>query len=207
MTIHEKYITRCIQLAENGLGRTYPNPIVGSVIVYNDKIIGEGWHQKAGEAHAEVNAVASVKDRSLLSKSTIYVSLEPCSHYGKTPPCSNLIIDSGIKKVVIGTVDPFSEVAGMGIKKLLDDQEYQTLSNQYTSHTQASESALRHPFLPDRESEYENSQESIIGEVLKDLPKHEQEYSFHLSISDDQDDEQVYGKNRRKQKNPGRRKR
>ncbi|SOC80608.1 diaminohydroxyphosphoribosylaminopyrimidine deaminase [Salinimicrobium sediminis] len=120
MTVHDNYIKRCIQLAENGLGRTYPNPVVGSVIVYNDRIIGEGWHHKAGEAHAEVNAVASVKEKSLLSKSTIYVSLEPCSHYGKTPPCSNLIIDSGIKKVVIGTVDPFSEVAGKGIKKLLD---------------------------------------------------------------------------------------
>lgn len=120
MTAHEQYINRCIQLAKNGLGRTYPNPIVGSVIVYNDRIIGEGWHQKAGEAHAEVNAVNSVKDKSLLPKSTIYVSLEPCSHYGKTPPCSNLIIDSGIKKVVIGTVDPFAEVAGKGIKKLLD---------------------------------------------------------------------------------------
>lgn len=120
MKIHEKYINRCIQLAQNGLGRTYPNPVVGSVIVHNEEIIGEGWHQKAGEPHAEVNAVNSVKDKSLLSKATIYVSLEPCSHYGKTPPCSNLIIDSGIKKVVIGTVDPFAEVAGKGIKKLLD---------------------------------------------------------------------------------------
>ena len=120
MTTHELYIKRCIQLAENGLGRTYPNPIVGSVITCNDHIIGEGWHHKAGEAHAEVNAVASVKDKSLLSKATIYVSLEPCSHYGKTPPCSNLIIDSGIKRVIIGTVDPFSEVAGKGIKKLMD---------------------------------------------------------------------------------------
>jgi len=118
--IHEKYINRCIQLAQNGLGRTYPNPVVGSVIVHNEVIIGEGWHQKAGEPHAEVNAVNSVKDKSLLPKSTIYVSLEPCSHYGKTPPCSNLIIDCGIKKVVIGTVDPFSEVAGKGIKKLMD---------------------------------------------------------------------------------------
>ena len=118
--IHEKYINRCIQLAQNGLGRTYPNPVVGSVIVHNEVIIGEGWHQKAGEPHAEVNAVNSVKDKSLLPKSTIYVSLEPCSHYGKTPPCSNLIIDIGIKKVVIGTVDPFSEVAGKGIKKLMD---------------------------------------------------------------------------------------
>lgn len=94
--------------------------MVGSVIVYNDKIIGEGWHQKAGEPHAEVNAIKSVRDKSLLKKATIYVSLEPCSHYGKTPPCSNLIIESGIKRVVIGTVDPFSEVSGKGIKKLLD---------------------------------------------------------------------------------------
>ncbi len=120
MTKNEKYIARCIQLAQNGLGRTYPNPMVGSVIVYEDRIIGEGWHHKAGEPHAEVNAINSVKDKSLLKKSIIYVSLEPCSHYGKTPPCSNLIIETGIKKVVIGTVDPFSEVSGKGIKKLFD---------------------------------------------------------------------------------------
>ena len=120
MTIHEKYINRCIQLAANGLGKTFPNPLVGSVVVYNDKIIGEGWHKKAGEAHAEVNAINAVEDRSLLKKSTIYVSLEPCSHYGKTPPCSDLIIAMGIKKVVIGTVDPFALVAGKGIKKLMD---------------------------------------------------------------------------------------
>ncbi len=120
VTRHEKYMERCIQLAKNGLGRTYPNPMVGAVVVNNDRIIGEGWHQKAGEPHAEVNAINAVKDKRLLKKSTIYVSLEPCSHYGKTPPCSNLIIDSGIRKVVIGTVDPFSEVAGKGIKKLMD---------------------------------------------------------------------------------------
>ena len=120
MNIHEKYIKRCIKLAKNGLGATYPNPLVGSVIVHRDSIIGEGWHQKAGGPHAEVNAVNSVKDESLLKKSTIYVSLEPCSHYGKTPPCSDLIIAKGIKKVVIGTVDPFAEVAGRGIKKLME---------------------------------------------------------------------------------------
>ena len=119
MTGHEKYIERCIQLAKNGLGRTYPNPMVGAVVVLGDVIIGEGWHQKAGQPHAEVNAINAVKDKDLLKKSTIYVSLEPCSHYGKTPPCSNLIIDSGIKKVVIGTVDPFSKVAGKGIKMLM----------------------------------------------------------------------------------------
>ncbi|WP_034921215.1 bifunctional diaminohydroxyphosphoribosylaminopyrimidine deaminase/5-amino-6-(5-phosphoribosylamino)uracil reductase RibD [Gillisia sp. CAL575] len=120
MKIHEKYIKRCIQLAENGLGTTYPNPMVGSVIVHDNKIIGEGWHRKAGEPHAEVNAINSVEDKSLLKKATIYVSLEPCSHYGKTPPCSDLIIASGIKKVVIGSIDPFPSVSGKGIKKLMD---------------------------------------------------------------------------------------
>lgn len=119
MNLHEKYINRCIELAKNGLGTTYPNPLVGSVIVYNDKIIGEGWHKKAGESHAEVNAINSVKDKSLLSKATIYVSLEPCSHFGKTPPCSDLIIYHKIPNVVIGTVDPNEKVAGKGIKKLL----------------------------------------------------------------------------------------
>lgn len=120
MKIHEIYIKRCIQLAKNGLGTTYPNPLVGSVIVYNDSIIGEGWHRKSGEPHAEVNAINSVKDKSLLSKSTIYVSLEPCSHFGKTPPCSDLIIANKIPNVVIGTMDPFAKVAGNGIKKLLE---------------------------------------------------------------------------------------
>ena len=100
------------------MGTTYPNPLVGSVIVYNNQIIGEGWHKKAGEAHAEVNAIAAVKDASLHSKSTIYVSLEPCSHFGKTPPCCNLIIEKGIPNVVIGTIDPNNKVAGKGIEKL-----------------------------------------------------------------------------------------
>ena len=120
MKIHEKNIKRCIELAKNGLGTTYPNPLVGSVIVYNNEIIGEGWHQKAGEPHAEVNAIHSVKDKSLLSKATIYVSLEPCSHFGKTPPCCDLIIANKIPNVVIGTIDPFAKVAGNGIKKLLE---------------------------------------------------------------------------------------
>lgn len=120
MKIHEKYIRRCIELAKNGLGTTYPNPMVGSVIVYDDKIIGEGWHKKAGEPHAEVNAINSVKDKSLLNKATIYVSLEPCSHFGKTPPCCDLIIKNKIPNVVIGTVDPNEKVAGNGIKKLIE---------------------------------------------------------------------------------------
>ncbi len=119
VNIQEKYIRRCIELAKNGLGTTYPNPLVGSVIVHNDKIIGEGWHKKSGEPHAEVNAVNSVKDKSLLKESTIYVSLEPCSHFGKTPPCCDLIIENKIPNVVIGTVDPNIKVAGNGIKKLI----------------------------------------------------------------------------------------
>lgn len=120
MENQEKYIRRCIELAQNGLGTTYPNPMVGSVVVYQNKIIGEGWHKKSGEPHAEVNAIHSVKDKSLLKKATIYVSLEPCSHFGKTPPCCDLIIKNKIPNVVIGTVDSNIKVAGNGIKKLIE---------------------------------------------------------------------------------------
>lgn len=109
---------RCLQLAENGFGTTYPNPMVGSVIVHNDRIIGEGWHRKAGEPHAEVRAVRSVTNPELLKEATLYVSLEPCSHFGKTPPCSDLILEKGIPNIVVGTVDPFAAVAGKGIQKL-----------------------------------------------------------------------------------------
>lgn len=118
MTKDEKYIARCIQLASNGICNAAPNPMVGAVIVHHDKIIGEGYHIRCGEAHAEVNAIRSVKDERLLKESTIYVSLEPCSHYGKTPPCSDLIIEKGIPRVVVGCIDPFSLVAGRGIQKL-----------------------------------------------------------------------------------------
>jgi len=111
---------RCIQLAKNGLGTTYPNPLVGCVIVHNNKIIGEGWHKQAGNPHAEVNAINSVTNESLLKEATIYVSLEPCSHFGKTPPCANLIIEKGIKNVVIGSLDPNPKVAGKGIQLLKD---------------------------------------------------------------------------------------
>lgn len=113
-------MSRCIQLAKNGMGTTYPNPLVGSVIVHNNKIIGEGWHYKAGQSHAEVNAIDSVNNKKLLKKAAIYVSLEPCSHFGETPPCANLIIESGIKKVVIGSLDPNPKVAGRGIKRLME---------------------------------------------------------------------------------------
>jgi len=100
------------------MGTTYPNPMVGSVIVVDDVIIGEGWHRKAGESHAEVYAINSVKDKSLLKDATIYVSLEPCSHFGKTPPCSNLIVNSGIKNVIIGSIDSNSLVSGKGVEYL-----------------------------------------------------------------------------------------
>lgn len=109
---------RCLELAALGKGSTYPNPMVGSVIVHNGLIIGEGWHHKAGEPHAEVNAIESVQNKKLLKESTIYVSLEPCAHFGKTPPCSLRIIEEGIPKVVVATVDPHSAVAGKGIEML-----------------------------------------------------------------------------------------
>lgn len=118
MTNDEKYISRCIQLAKNACCNAAPNPMVGAVIVHNGIIIGEGYHIRCGEPHAEVNAIRSVKDESLLKEATIYVSLEPCSHYGKTPPCADLIIEKGIPEVVIGCMDPFSMVAGRGIEKL-----------------------------------------------------------------------------------------
>lgn len=118
MTEEEKYISRCIQLARNGEGHVAPNPMVGAVIVYKGRIIGEGYHARYGEAHAEANAIRSIKDKSLLKDSTIYVSLEPCAHYGKTPPCAKLIIEKQIPRVVIGCQDPFSKVAGRGIQML-----------------------------------------------------------------------------------------
>ena len=118
----EKYMHRCLQLAANGRQNAKPNPMVGAVIVCDGRIIGEGYHVRCGEGHAEVNAFKSVaeKDGILLSKSTLYVSLEPCSHYGRTPPCADLIVNKGVKRVVVGCIDPFAKVQGRGIKKLRD---------------------------------------------------------------------------------------
>ncbi|MCF6347236.1 MAG: bifunctional diaminohydroxyphosphoribosylaminopyrimidine deaminase/5-amino-6-(5-phosphoribosylamino)uracil reductase RibD [Flavobacteriaceae bacterium] len=118
MKIHENYIKRCIELAKSGLGTTSPNPMVGSVIVYNGTIIGEGYTSSYGGNHAEVNAINSVIDKKLLKKATLYVGLEPCDHFGKTPPCSDLIVKYQIPKVIIGCIDPFDKVAGKGIEKL-----------------------------------------------------------------------------------------
>lgn len=118
MTTDEKYMYRCLQLARNGKGFTSPNPMVGAVVVHNGTIIGEGFHRKYGEPHAEVRAIDSVKDKSLLKDSTLYVSLEPCSHHGKTPPCSQLIIDHHIPRVVVACLDSYPAVSGKGIKML-----------------------------------------------------------------------------------------
>ncbi|MFB6319328.1 bifunctional diaminohydroxyphosphoribosylaminopyrimidine deaminase/5-amino-6-(5-phosphoribosylamino)uracil reductase RibD [Saccharicrinis sp. FJH54] len=114
----ELYMQRCLTLAKCGSGHVSPNPLVGCVIVHKEKIIGEGYHKEFGGPHAEVNAINSVKDKSHLSDSTLYVNLEPCAHFGKTPPCSDLIVSSKIPHVVIGTTDPFSKVSGKGIEKM-----------------------------------------------------------------------------------------
>ena len=142
----EKFMRRCLELAGKGLGTTRPNPLVGSVIVLNGKIIGEGFHRQAGGPHAEVNAINSVKDKSLLQKSTLYVNLEPCTHTGKTPPCSDLIVFYKIPKVVIGTRDPNPLVFGKGIERLrkngcevvtdiLNEECYQLNRRFFTFHT------------------------------------------------------------------------
>ncbi|MGL6129284.1 bifunctional diaminohydroxyphosphoribosylaminopyrimidine deaminase/5-amino-6-(5-phosphoribosylamino)uracil reductase RibD [Chryseobacterium artocarpi] len=127
MNNDEFYIKRCIELAQKALGKTYPNPLVGSVIVHNGEIIGEGYHHKAGENHAEINAINSVKNKELIPESTIYVSLEPCAHYGKTPPCALKIKELGFKKVVIGAMDSHDKVNGKG-KKIIHDAGIEVVS-------------------------------------------------------------------------------
>ncbi len=113
-----KYMNRCLQLASLGAGQVSPNPLVGAVLVCDDKIIGEGYHQKYGKPHAEPNAINAVVDKKLLKKATLYVNLEPCAHHGKTPPCANLIVECGIPKVVIGSLDPNPKVSGRGAEIL-----------------------------------------------------------------------------------------
>lgn len=116
----ERYIARCLQLAENGKGTAAPNPMVGAVLVYDGRIIGEGFHQQCGQAHAEVNCFESVaeQDKQFIPLATMYVSLEPCAHYGKTPPCANRIVQEGVKRVVVCNTDPFEKVSGKGIQIL-----------------------------------------------------------------------------------------
>jgi diaminohydroxyphosphoribosylaminopyrimidine deaminase/5-amino-6-(5-phosphoribosylamino)uracil reductase len=118
MSLPEIFMQRCLDLALLGMGDVAPNPMVGCVIVHQGNIIGEGYHEKFGQPHAEVNAIRSVRHPELLAHSTLYVSLEPCSHFGKTPPCSDLIIESRIPHVVIGTIDPFAKVFGKGVERM-----------------------------------------------------------------------------------------
>ena len=118
MIDEEKYMYRCLQLAAFGAGYVAPNPMVGAILVHNGKIIAEGFHRRYGESHAEPNAIYAVKDEKLLRESTLYVNLEPCSHFGKTPPCADLIVSKGIPKVVIGTLDPNPKVSGRGVEIL-----------------------------------------------------------------------------------------
>src|SRR5690554_5045484 len=138
------FMMRCIQLAENGLGRVAPNPMVGCVMVHEEEIIGEGYHQIFGGPHAEVNAINSVEDKSLLKKSTLFVNLEPCAHFGKTPPCADLIIESQIAKVVVAQRDPNPKVAGRGIERMkaagievkegVCEKEAQFLNRRFLTH-------------------------------------------------------------------------
>ncbi len=117
---HMQYMRRCLQLAGMGMSHVAPDPMVGAVVVCDGTVVGEGYHRRFGEPHAEPNAINSVADKSLLSRSTLYVSLEPCSHYGKTPPCADLIVACGIPRVIVGMVDPNPQVAGRGVRKLQD---------------------------------------------------------------------------------------
>ncbi len=116
--MHELYMQRCLELAQRGAGRTAPNPLVGCVLVHDGKIIGEGWHRFYGGPHAEVEALASVRDRALIAQATLYVNLEPCVHYGKTPPCVEAILEAGIRHVYVGTLDPCDLVCGRGVETL-----------------------------------------------------------------------------------------
>jgi diaminohydroxyphosphoribosylaminopyrimidine deaminase / 5-amino-6-(5-phosphoribosylamino)uracil reductase len=126
-TVNDKFMRRCLELASKAEGLTYPNPMVGSVIVHDGRIIGEGYHLRPGAPHAEVNAINSVSDKSKLKTSTLYVNLEPCSHFGKTPPCADLIISNSIPRVVIGTIDTSEKVSGRGIA-LLKDAGYEVIT-------------------------------------------------------------------------------
>lgn len=161
----EKYMRRALELARHGEFDAAPNPMVGAVIVCDGRIIGEGFHRRCGEPHAEVNAVRSVRQPELLGRSTIYVTLEPCSHYGKTPPCAQLLIDKGIPRVVVGCRDPFTRVAGRGIQMLRDagrevvvgvlEEECKALNERFiTAHT------LRRPWI---ELKWAETADGFIG--------------------------------------------
>ena len=169
----EMYMRRCLQLARCGEFFAKPNPMVGAVIVADGRIIGEGYHVHCGEGHAEVNAFASVKneDEKLLHEATIYVSLEPCSHWGKTPPCADLIIEKGVKRAVVGCIDPFAKVQGRGIQKLRDagievevgilEDECRSLNKRFfTFHS------LNRPFITLKWAQTDNGYIDNMGEPL-----------------------------------------
>lgn len=179
----EKYMHRCIQLARQGQAGARPNPMVGAVVVCQGRIIGEGYHICQGGPHAEVNAIASVRHPELLPESTIYVSLEPCAHYGKTPPCADLIVSRKIRRCVVGCRDPFAKVNGLGIKKLLDggvdvtvgvlEQECRALNpNFMTYHT------LKRPFIT---LKWAQSRDGMMGIVNKDRNGNEMPCPVRLS--------------------------
>jgi len=167
-----KYMRRALDLAALGLGTVAPNPMVGAVVVYQDTIIGEGYHMFYGKAHAEVNAIANVSDAALLKKSTLYVTLEPCSHTGKTPPCANLILAHGIPKVVIACVDASEKVNGSGIDRLISagvevvvgvlEQEARTLNRRFFT-----QQALKRPYVI---AKWAESSDGYIGGVKNGVP-------------------------------------
>lgn len=181
---NEQMMLRCIQLAKNGLGTTYPNPLVGSVVVHNGKIIGEGWHQKSGKPHAEVNAINSVKDKNLLKESTLYVNLEPCNHFGKTPPCSLTIVEHKIPKVVIGTKDFAEHVNGTGISFLRENgvevesgilsKECEELNRRFFSFHQK-----KRPYIILKWAETQNGFMSPIGETQQWITSTESKQLVH----------------------------
>ena len=182
MKKHEKFMKKCLDLAKLGLKKTKSNPLVGCIITHQDKIISEGYHKKYGDFHAETNAINNVKNKDLLPLSTLYVNLEPCAHYGKTPPCINLIIKYNIKQVIIGTLDPFKKVNGQGIKQLKKhtnviigvlEKECIEINKQYfINHT------LRRPFLILKWAE---SKDGFINNNQKGITQISSEESLLLS--------------------------
>ncbi len=182
--VHERFMMRCLELAKSGAGWVAPNPMVGAVLVHDDRIIGEGFHQQFGQAHAEVNCIASVHgtDRELIGRSTLYVSLEPCAHFGKTPPCADLIIRSGIVRCVIGTRDPFNQVDGRGIEKLrnagvdvvtgmLENEAVELNRRFFTVHTK------RRPYII---LKWAQSADGMIASATRDRLLISNEYSNRL---------------------------
>jgi diaminohydroxyphosphoribosylaminopyrimidine deaminase/5-amino-6-(5-phosphoribosylamino)uracil reductase len=183
VTSDELYMQRCLELAQHGAGHVSPNPLVGAVIVHNNRIIGEGWHKCYGKAHAEVNAIHSVEDKSLLHESTVYVNLEPCSHHGKTPPCADLLIMHQVKKVVVGIMDPFEQVAGNGIRKLKEagidvvvgvlQQQCEELNKRFiTFHTK------KRPYII---LKWAQTQDGFIAPDANSMPAEEFEQKRHIT--------------------------